>query len=68
MPSDKAQAARERATEVMEALNNGKPDAADEVMGKPEPKAGGGIVSLSWLKSKFSGGKKDKKTADTVIR
>lgn len=68
MPSDAAQAARAKAKKVMEALNSGEPGAADEMLGKGEPK--GNLFGS--FKSKF-GGKKDKKAekktgGDGVVR
>ena len=69
MPSDKAQAAREKAKEIMLALEDGKPGDADKLMGKREPKGNAGIIPLDWMKSKFSGkAKKDKKADDGVVR
>lgn len=70
MPSDKAQAAREKAKEIMLALEDGKPGAADQMMGKREPKAGNGIIPLDWIASKFSKKEKTekKKKNDGVIR
>jgi hypothetical protein len=60
MPSDKAQAAREKAIEIMNAVKEGKPGEADAMMGKREPQGNRGIIPLDWVKSKFSGGKKNK--------
>lgn len=54
MPSDKAQAARERAKEIMLALEDGKPGAADRMMGDREAKGNIGILPIDWMKGKFS--------------
>lgn len=66
MPSDKAQAAREKAKEIMLALEDGKPGEADKMMGARPVKGNVGIIPMDWLKSKFSS-KKDKKQ-DGVVR
>ena len=74
MPSNEAQAAREKALHIMNALKEGKPGEADEMMGKREAKGTAGIIPLDWMKSKFGGKKKDdkktneKKAKDEVIR
>ena len=66
MPSDKAEAARQKAKEIMLALEDGKPGEADKMMGARDPKGNVGIVPIGWLKSKFTS-KKDKKR-DAVVR
>jgi hypothetical protein len=69
MPSDKAQAARDKAKEIMLALQDGKPGDADRLMGKNENN--NGTTPLGWFKSKISGSKKEKKEKkekDAVIR
>lgn len=69
MPSDKAQAAREKAKEIMAALQDGKPGEADKLMGKNENN--NGLTPLGWFKSKVGGSKKEKKEKkekDAVIR
>ena len=66
MPSDKAEAARQKAKEIMLALEDGKPGDADKMMGAREPKGNVGIIPIDWLKTKF-GSKKDKKK-DEVVR
>lgn len=64
MPSDEAAAARAKAKKIMEALNSDDPKAADEMMGKGEPK-GNAFGSLK----KMFGGKKEKKVgSDGVTR
>ncbi|KAK3704395.1 hypothetical protein LTR37_013818 [Vermiconidia calcicola] len=69
MPSDKAQAAREKALEVMNSLKEGKAGEADKAMGPREPQGQYGILPLDWFKHKFSSGKKDKKAkGETVVR
>lgn len=70
MPSDKAEAARRKAKEVMLALEDGKPGSADAMMGKPEPKGTTGITPLHWMMSKFTSNKskKEKTTDDGVVR
>ncbi|KAK3049996.1 hypothetical protein LTR09_008651 [Extremus antarcticus] len=70
MPSDKAQAARERAAEIIEASKNGKPGEADAMMGKREPQGNRGIIPLDWLATKFKSEKKEKKEKrdEKVIR
>lgn len=70
MPSDKAQAAREKAKQVMLSLEDGKPGEADNMMGKREAKGSYGIIPLDWVKSKFSGSKDKKKESkdDGVVR
>lgn len=69
MPSDKAQAARERAREIMDALDSDKPGAADRMMGEREPKGNVGLLPIDWLKTKFKKGPKDKnKESDGVVR
>lgn len=67
MTSDAAAAARAKAKKVMQALESGEPGAADEMMGKREPKGNTGIIPLDWLKTKF-GRKKEKKTGGVVVR
>lgn len=67
MPSDAAQAAREKAKKVLLALQEGEPGDADEMMGKREPKGNVGIMPLDWLKTKF-GGKKEKKESSSAVR
>ena len=54
MPSDKAQAARERAKEIMLALEDGKKGDADRMMGAREPKGNVGLLPIDWMKTKFS--------------
>lgn len=71
MTSDRAEAARHKAAEVMAALKKGEPGDADKLMGKAEPKTR--VVPLGWLGKKFGGKeqkeKKGKKTeSDGVIR
>ena len=72
MPSERAAAARDRTAEIMDGLHNGKPGEADAMMGKREPKGTAGIIPVDWIKTKFSGGKKEKakaeKEGDGVIR
>lgn len=76
MPSDKAQAARERAKEVILALEDGKSGDADRMMGDREPKGNVGLLPVDWMKSKFSRkkkgeeGKKEgkKDVSDGVVR
>lgn len=74
MPSDKAAAARQKAQEVMAALEDGKPGAADRMMGEREAKGNVGIVPIDWVRSKFSRkGKKEGKEGngekrDGVVR
>ncbi|CAK3814197.1 Hypothetical predicted protein [Lecanosticta acicola] len=60
MPSDKAEAARQKSAAVMEALRNGDQGAADRLMGKNEARKGhaSGPGPMKWLKGKFAG--KDK--------
>ncbi|KAK5129268.1 hypothetical protein LTR08_003647 [Meristemomyces frigidus] len=58
MPSEKAEAARQKSAAVMAALRSGEPGAADAAMGKQVQKGTQGILPLGWLKSKFSGGGK----------
>ena len=68
MPSDKAQAAREKAKEIMLALEDGKPGDADKMMGARDPKGNIGIIPIDWMKKKLSGGKKEKKESAKVVR
>ena len=57
MPSDKAEAARRKAAEVMAALKKGEPGDADAIMRDQQQKGTQGIVPLRWLGGKFSGKK-----------
>ena len=57
MPSDKAEAARRKAAEVMAALKKGEPGDADYIMRDQQQKATQGIVPLRWLGRKISGRK-----------
>ena len=69
MPSDKAQAARDKAAQIMQALQDGKPGDADRLMGKTANN--NSITPLGWFKSKFGSSnkeKKEKKEKDAVIR
>lgn len=72
MPSDKAQAARDRAKEIMDASRNGKPGDADRMMGEREPKGTAGLLPIDWMKSKFGRSKKGKggkeEKGDGVVR
>lgn len=68
MPSDKAQAAREKAKEIMLALEDGKPGDADRMMGPRPAKGNVGIIPLDWVKSRFSNKKKEQKSEDGVVR
>ncbi|KAK5174162.1 uncharacterized protein LTR77_001242 [Saxophila tyrrhenica] len=68
MPSDKAQAARERAAEIIEASKNGKQGEADAMLGRREAKGNVGIIPLDWVKTKFSRGKKEKKADVKVVQ
>ncbi|KAK5711900.1 hypothetical protein LTR15_012246 [Elasticomyces elasticus] len=63
MPSDKAEAARQKSAAVMEALRNG--GDADAVMGKQKESGAKGIVPLGWLKSKMK--RSDKKDGVSPI-
>ena len=49
MPSDKAQLARERAKEILLALEDGKKGDADKLMGEREPK--GNVSGLMGMAS-----------------
>lgn len=55
MPSDKAEAARQRSEEIMAALKKGEKGDADALMGKSES-AGRGM-GLGWLNWKSDKGK-----------
>lgn len=66
MPSERAEAARQKAKEIMLALEDGQPGDADRMMGPRKPQGNVGIIPMDWLKSKFSS-KKEKKQ-DAVIR
>lgn len=69
MPYDKAETARQKANEVMLALKDGKPGAADEMMGKRPINASDGLLpSITWMKSKFSGREKQKEASEKVVR
>ncbi|EMC93594.1 hypothetical protein BAUCODRAFT_125440 [Baudoinia panamericana UAMH 10762] len=71
MPSEKAEAARQRAAEIMAALKSGHPGAADVAMGKAPANSSSGLFGLRMLKHKVTTGKpKDRKQKqeDTVIR
>ena len=69
MPSDTAAMARAKAKKVMEALDSGEPGAADDMMGKREPKGTTGMLPLDYFKTKFSGKKdKEKKANSNVVR
>lgn len=72
MPSDKAEAARQRSKEIMMALQDGKPGDADKMMGDRNHQSQSGLVGLGWLKDKFGGKKKQKEEkeekSDGVIR
>lgn len=67
MPSDTAAMARAKAQKVMAALQSGEPGAADELMGKSEPKGTSGIIPLGFFKNKFSE-KKEKKASKNVVK
>jgi hypothetical protein len=69
MPSDTAEAARQKTASVMAALRSGDAGAADKAMGDSEPKVSQGIVPLRWFKSKMGKSKKEKKgKEEDVIR
>ena len=61
MTSDTAQAARERAKEIMNALGSGQPGDADKLMGKREPKASYGLVEteVQWQERQAGQGRQD---------
>lgn len=59
--------ARAKAEKVMAALESGEPGAADEMMGKAEPKGTAGIIPLGWFKSKLTE-KKEKKASSNVVK
>ncbi|KAF7187137.1 hypothetical protein HII31_11518 [Pseudocercospora fuligena] len=58
MPSERAEAARQKSAEVMAALKSGEPGAADRLMGPQRESGSKGIVPMQWVKSKFGGKKK----------
>ena len=59
--------ARMKAMKVIKALDT--PGEADKLMGKREPKGTDGIIPIEWLKTKFTGGKKEKKQkSEKVVR
>ena len=66
MPSAEAQAARERAKEIMEASRNGKPGEADAMMGQRRPQGAG--MPIEWIKNKLSRKDKGKQEGDGVVR
>lgn len=71
MQSDKAAAARARAKEILLALEDGKPGAADRMMGEREPKGNVGLLPIDWMKTKFARRKSSKgqgKEGDGVVR
>lgn len=74
MPSDTAEAARQKSAQVMAALRDGKPGDADKAMGDAESKGTKGVFPLRHFMGKLSGsGKKQEKKesvagGDGVIR
>ena len=69
MPSDAAEAARQKSAAVMEALRNGDQGEADRLMGKNENRQGQlmpgqGSRGMKWLKGKFSKGEKEGEKGD----
>lgn len=71
MPSDKAQAARERTKEIMRALEDGKPGEADRMMGERPVKGNVGLLPIDWMRSKFKKASKEskkEKEGDGIVR
>jgi len=63
MPSDKAEAARQKSAAVMAALKDGRTGDADALMGDQKETGTKGIVPLRWMKDKIKGGSKKKEDA-----